>query len=185
MKNAFFLLLLVVMLHTGASAQFQKDVPSQTIQSSQTIFATPSDFSIGSFIGNIFDDQHFQMNHSYTLSYNSLLGNTTGEYVNTMIYKFDAPVLIRADIGVMHQPFGASQRQLQYGFGPNDFSGVYLKNAQILWQPTKNMTISAAYQQVPPGRWFNQMGFWGNGWGSGFNRFGSGFGGSALWQTER
>lgn len=181
MKKVIFIVGLLWILGTDASAQFQKDVPSQTIQSSQTIFATPSEFSIGSFIGNILDDKHFQMNHSYTLSYNSMLGNTTGEYVNTMIYKFDAPVMIRADVGVMHQPFGASQRQLQYGFGPNDFSGVYLKNAQVLWQPTKNMTFSAAYQQVPPGQWFNQMGFWGNGWGSGFNRFGSGFGGSAMW----
>jgi len=174
-----------VILNIGASAQFQKDVPSPTIQSSQTIFAPPSEFSIGSFLGNLFDGNQFQMHHSYTLSYNSLLGNTTGEYVNTMIYKFDAPVVLRADIGVMHQPFGASQRQLQYGFRQNDFSGIYLKNAQILWQPTKNMTISAAYQQVPPGQWFNQMGFWGNGFG--FNRFGGlgGFGGASLWQSEQ
>lgn len=185
MKKVLFIFALMWLLGTSASAQFQKDVPSPSIQSSQTIFSTPSEFSIGSFIGNIFDDQHFQMNHSYTLSYNSLLGNTTGEYVNTMIYKFDAPVMIRADIGVMHQPFGASQRQLQYGFGQNDFSGIYLKNAQVLWQPTKNMTISAAYQQIPPGQWFNQMGFWGNGWSSGLNRFGSGFGGATMWQTER
>ncbi len=184
MKKVIFIFVLMWFLGTGAAAQFQKDVPSQSIQSSQTIFATPSEFSIGSFIGNIFDDKHFQMNHSYTLSYNSMLGNTTGEYVNTMIYKFDAPVMIRADVGVMHQPFGASQRQRQYGFGQNDFSGIYLKNAQILWQPTKNMTVSAAYQQIPLGQWFNQMGFWGNGWSNGFNRFGSGFGGAAMWQTE-
>ncbi len=185
MKKVIFIFALMWFLGTSASAQFQKDVPSKTIQSSQTMFSTPSEFSIGSFIGNILDDKHFQMSHSYTLSYNSMLGNTTGEYVNTMIYKFDAPVMIRADVGVMHQPFGASQRQLQYGFGQNDFSGIYLKNAQILWQPTKNMTVSAAYQQVPPGQWFNQMGFWGNGWGNGFNRFGNGFGGEAMWQTER
>ncbi len=183
MKKVIFIFVLVVLFNSSASAQFQKDIPNQSIQSSQTIFSTPSEFSIGSMIGNIFDDKHFQMNHSYTLSYNSMLGNTTGEYVNTMMYKFDAPVMIRADIGVMHQPFGASQRQLQYGFGQNDFSGVYLKNAQILWQPTKNMTVSAAYQQVPPGQWFNQMGFWG--WGGGFNRFAGGFGGASMWQMER
>ncbi len=185
MKKILVLFLLVVVLNVEASAQFQKDVPSSTIQSSQTIFAPPADFSIGSLIGNIFDDKHFQMHHSYTLSYNSILGNTTGEYVNTMIYKFDAPVLIRADVGVMHQPFGASQRQLHYGFRPNDFSGIYLKNAQILWQPTKNMTISAAYQQVPPGQWFNQMGFWGNRFG--FNQWGgfSGLGGAAMWQSGK
>lgn len=179
MKTVFFAFALSFLLASGALAQFQKDAPTPTIQSSQTMFAAPSEFSIGSFLGNLFDENRFQMRHSYALSYNSLLGNATGEYVNTMIYQFDAPVTLRADIGVMHQPFGASQRQLQYGFGRNDFSGVYLKNAQILWQPTKNIAVSAAYQQLPPGAWFNQMGWWG------FNRFGRGFGGSMMWDSAQ
>lgn len=179
-------LVLALVLTASARAQFVKDTPSERIQSSsQTVFSRPAEWSIGSFLGNIIDDKHFQMSHSYSLSYNSLIGNTTGEYVNTITYKFDAPVLIRTDIGLMHQPFGASQKQLQSGFGANDFSGVYLKNAQVLWKPTKNMIFSASFQQVPANQWLN--GFNGFG-GNGFNRFGggfgNGFGGSMLWSSQ-
>jgi hypothetical protein len=83
-----------------------------------------------------------------------------------MVYKFNAPVWLRADIGLQHQPFGASKQQQQMGFNSSAFSGVYLKNASILYKPTENMGIMLQFSQIPASQMYL------NNWN---NRFGGGF----------
>ncbi len=168
MKKAVVMFALVLALSNAAEAQLVRDLPQQGVQDGTVGMLKPAGF-FENLLGSAFDENHFQMHHSFSLSYNSFLGNTVGEYTNTMMYKFDIPLMIRADIGVMTQPFGASPMQQQLGFSQNAFQGIYLKNFQAIYQPTKNMTFSISFQQIPAG----QM-FWGNpymnGWGGGFGR---------------
>jgi hypothetical protein len=171
-KRFVLVLALTVLFTAPLFAQAMKDMPSERIENSQQqMFGQPQQGFFGSLLGSAFDENHFRMNHSYSLAYNSFVGATTGEYVNTMIYKFDAPVMLRADIGVMHQPFGASQQQIQTGFGQNAFTGIYLKNAQLIWQPKKDMTFSIQFMQIPQGQFFNPM----------MNPMGGGFGRPSMW----
>jgi hypothetical protein len=79
-----------------------------------------------------------------------------------MIYQFDFPLTLRADIGVIHQPFGVTPMQQQWLGGQNVFQGVYLKNLQAVYKPTKDITIGLSVQQIPQGQLF-----WGNPWGMG------------------
>lgn len=163
MKKALFIALLVFMLSVSAHAQFAKDVPRQTVSDgAAAVFQQPSESFFANLLGPAFDEHHFQMRHSYSLTYNSLFGTTVGEYVNTMIYRFDFPLAVRADIGVLHQPFGTSPLQAQFLGGQNAFQGVYLKNLQAIYQPTKDLTLSLSFQQIPQGYFF-----WGSPWGFG------------------
>jgi hypothetical protein len=163
MKKAFLTAVLVVGISLSASAQFSKDVPRQTVEDgTAAIFRKPSESFFGQLLGPAFDENHFQMRHSYSLMYNSFFGNTVGEYVNTMIYQFDFPLTLRADIGVIHQPFGVTPMQQQFLGGQNVFQGVYLKNLQAVYKPTKDITIGLSFQQIPQGQLF-----WANPWGMG------------------
>ncbi len=163
MKKAFLTAVLVVGISLSAAAQFSKDVPRQTVEDgTAAIFRKPTESFFGQLLGPAFDENHFQMHHSYTLTYNSLFGNTVGEYVNTMIYQFDFPLTLRADIGVIHQPFGVTPMQQQWLGGQNIFQGIYLKNLQAVYKPTKDITIGLSVQQIPQGQLF-----WGNPWGMG------------------
>lgn len=80
-----------------------------------------------------------------------MMNNTVGEYVNTMTYQFNFPLILRADIGVMHQPFGASNEQLRSGLGSDAFTGVYLKNAEAIYRPSRNLTIGIMFRQFRAG----------------------------------
>ncbi|MCS7013155.1 MAG: hypothetical protein RMI34_00160 [Chloroherpetonaceae bacterium] len=163
MKKMLFAVILVLTLSVSTQAQFVKDVPRQTVSDgAAAVFQRPSESLFSNLLGPAFDENHFQMHHSYSLTYNSLFGTTVGEYVNTMIYRFDFPLALRADIGVIHQPFGTSPVQNQFLGGQNPFQGVYLKNLQAVYQPTKDLTLSFSIQQVPQGYFF-----WGNPWGFG------------------
>jgi hypothetical protein len=71
--------------------------------------------------------------------------------VNTMTYQFNFPLMLRADVGVMHQPFGASNEQLKSGIGSDAFSGVYLKNAAAIYSPSRDLSIGIMFRQYRPG----------------------------------
>jgi hypothetical protein len=168
MKKAVVIFTLVLALSGAAQAQLVRDLPRQGVEDGTSAMLKPAGF-FENLLGNAFDENHFQMRHSFSLNYNSFLGNTTGEYVNTMIYKFDIPLMIRADVGVMAQPFGVSAMQQQLGYNQSAFQGVYLKNVQAIYQPTKNMTFSVSFQQIPAG----QM-YWGNPYMNGYGTGGFG-----------
>lgn len=165
---AAFTFVLLIALAETASAQLVRDMPRQGVSDATPSMVKPAGF-FENFLGTAFDDTHFQMNHSYSLEFNSFIGTTIGEYTNTMIYKFDIPLTIRADVGVMHQPFGGGQIQGANGLQQNLFSGVYLKNAEVNYQPSENMLISVRFVQAPNGNPY----FYGNPYyGGGRNGFG-------------
>lgn len=138
-------------LITDANAQLVRDLQKQETQNTSSVLVTSPGSTYGSsFLSAVLDNPHFNMSHSYSFEYNSLMNNTVGEYVNTMTYDFNFPLSIRADIGVMHQPFGASDKQMQYGLGSDAFTGIYLKNASLLYQPTDNLWMSISVQQYNP-----------------------------------
>lgn len=142
------MLSLVALSPTVSHAQLKRDIPGKGIQdASSSLISSPSTTMQESLFNALLDPEHFRMSHSYSVQYNSLLNNTVGEYVNTMTYAFDIPLMIRADIGLMHQPFGVSNKQKQYGFGSDAFSGVYLKNLSMTYQPFKNLWMGISFQR--------------------------------------
>ncbi|NTW50727.1 MAG: hypothetical protein HGB19_13560 [Chlorobiales bacterium] len=153
MKNALLIAALLTLLALPAQAQLVRDLPGERISDAAPgLVQSPGGPGLfESFIGSAFNDSHFQMHHSYSLQYSSGMNNTVGEYVNTMTYQFDFPLTLRTDIGVMHQPFGASNEQLKQGIGSDAFTGLYLKNASATYRPTRDLTIGILFQQYRPG----------------------------------
>ncbi|ACF14151.1 conserved hypothetical protein [Chloroherpeton thalassium ATCC 35110] len=151
-KKALSIFALAFCFATSASAQLIRDLPCAGVEDASSAYMQqPTTGMFESFLSSAFDETHFSMSHSYSLTYTSLLNTTVGEYVNTMVYQFDIPLMLRADIGISHQPFGASGTQLKYGYGDGDLSGVYLKNAELLYQPLKNLSIGVSYRQYRAG----------------------------------
>lgn len=164
MKNLVLTAALVFFLALPAKAQLVRDIPGERIPDATTglVQAPGTTGFFESFLGSAFSDNRFQMHHSYTLQYSSAINNTVGEYVNTMTYQFDFPLILRADIGVMHQPFGASSEQLKNGLGTDAFTGIYLKNASAIYRPTRDLTIGIMFQQFragEPGYFWNRNQF--------------------------
>jgi hypothetical protein len=155
MNFKLLLIISLIILEPAISqAQLKRDLPDHSIDNaSSMLVASPSMDQGGSLFNTLLDPEHFRMSHSYSLEYNSMMNNTVGEYVNTMRYAFDFPLVLRADIGMMHQPFGASDKQAQYGFGSDAFTGVYLKNASLTYRPFKNLLMGISYQR------YNAMGY--------------------------
>jgi len=159
-KKALFVFAVVFCFSISAQAQLIRDLPGAATENASSAYIQPPSSDVfESFISSAFDEKHFNMSHSYSLTYTSLMNTTIGEYVNTMVYQFDIPLILRADIGVSHQPFGASDAQLKYGYGEGDLSGVYLKKAELLYQPLKNLSIGVSYRQYRAGSLYS---FWDN-----------------------
>ena len=88
-----------------------------------------------------------EMHHSYSMSVSSFGGGNNfseGLYTNTLLYRFDAPAVMRMDIGVLHDPFGTQK------FGNNSNNAqLFLKNLSLDYKPTQNTVLSFGFRQVP------------------------------------
>ncbi|MDX2129685.1 MAG: hypothetical protein SFU91_11690 [Chloroherpetonaceae bacterium] len=144
-------------------AQSLRDIQRDKVTDAGSTMFKPGESFFGNLLGSAFDENHFRMNHSYALQFNSFTGATTGEYTNTMVYRFNFPLMIRADVSMMHQPLGVSQLQRDRGFGGMNFNGIYLRNLSAIYQPTKDLGFGVSFSQVPQGALWQNGGWFGNG----------------------
>ena len=141
----------------SASAQFKPEASRESESPGGLITQPPSTMMFGWF-----DPSKFSMHHSFELSYLSAAGQgmSLGTYTNTMMYQFADNLNARADVSMSFTPtnsfsaFGAK--------GANNFSGVYLRNAQISYRPWENFQVQVQYSQIPYGTYgfspfFNPM----------------------------
>ena len=148
-----------------ASAQYKSDAAVEAMMAQSRIYG--EGFSLDKF----FDPKYFQMRHSYEMSFGSYGGGTTslGEYTNTMMWRFSQRLAARVDVGVAHSMFGSSPTGVAGVPGSqNSFANIYLKNAEIAYQPMKNMTLHVAFRQAPRGYGYyaSPYGYYGPGYGS-------------------
>lgn len=126
------------------------------------------------------DLSRVQMNHTLGFGYASAGGQgySQGYYMNTLSYRFNAPVMLRLRTGVTNNPFMASGSMTQPGqsalssfFNNAEFFG----GADVIWKPRDNVRIQLSVDRLPPGYYgyYNPYGF-----GSIFNdyRYDSAFG---------
>ncbi|HEB84711.1 MAG TPA: hypothetical protein ENI92_06870, partial [Bacteroidetes bacterium] len=69
---------------------------------------------LGSVFYGILDPSRIAMSHQMGMTYASFGGEgfTQGYYLNTMTYRFDAPVLFRLRLGVANDPFATGSNAL-------------------------------------------------------------------------
>lgn len=165
----------------SAEAQYKSDAAAEAMMAQSRIYGDG-----GFSLGKMFDPRYFQMSHSYQMSFGSGGGGSAGmgEYTNTMMWRFSPKLAARVDVGVAHSLFGGAPTGVGGVPGSqNSFANVYLKNAEVAYQPMKNMTLHLSFRQAPRGYgyYMNPYGYYGNPYaGYGYGGYGGYNGASAF-----
>jgi len=129
-----------------ARAQFKADAARDAEPAGSLITQPPSSVMFGWF-----DPSKFSMHHSMEMSYMSFGGQgmSLGTYTNTMMYQFADNLNARADISMSFSP--SSSFSSFGGKGSSNFSGIYLRDAQLNYRPWENFQVQLQYSQLPYG----------------------------------
>jgi len=166
-----YLLLIAFTLCLGsaqvATAQYKSDAAAEAMMSQAKIYGD------GFSLNKLFDPRFFQMRHSYEMSFGSVGGasGSMGEYTNSMMWRFSQKLAARVDVGVAHNMFGNAPTGTGLPGSQNSAASIYLKNAEVAYQPMKNMTLHLSFRQAPRGYgyYMSPYGYYGNGGYGGYN----------------
>lgn len=149
---------------TPASAQRTADLPGR-----QAPVALTDAGSGGLSLGKLFNAETLKFSQSYELSYGSgpVGGVGLGVYTSSLRWQPSAKLAGRVDVGVAHSPFGSSGVQSALGFDNAGDVRVFLRNAELAYRPTENMTLQLRVQQSPYGAYASPYGY-GPGYGLGY-----------------
>jgi len=93
-------------------------------------------------------------------------GMTMGTYTNSMMYQFANNLNARADVSMSFTPTNSFSSF--GGKGANNFSGLYLRDAQLNYQPWDNFQVRLQYSQLPYGSYYYSPFFFPMTGGNGF-----------------
>lgn len=168
MRNVLSLLCLVACLAIAvpAQAQLRGDVVAERAPT-KLYDAGASGF----VLNKLFSPAHFQMRHSYEMSVGSAPGGSysLGAYTNTLAWQFSDKLAARADISFAFSPFGSSAFGQEGGL---ENGRLFLRNAEVAYRPTENMTFHLQVRQSPYGAYASPYGAYGYG---GYGRTGFGY----------
>lgn len=119
----------------------------------------------------LLDPSRLSMQHQMGMGYMSAGGRgyTQAYYLNTLTYRFNAPVLMRLHLGVANNPFasysstGPGESAMTNMFNNAEFFG----GADIEWQPRDNVHLRFSVHKMPAGM-YNPYGY-----ASPYSRYGS------------
>jgi hypothetical protein len=99
-----------------------------------------------SFLASIFDPQRFSMHQSYSMSFMSGGGGSTGlsMFTNTLSYRASDNLFISADVSAVYSPFSS--------FGDafsKSLNGIYLTNARLDWKLGESTFMRIEYDGGP------------------------------------
>lgn len=152
MRTAFLLLCLVLTLSLASPADAQFRETAQQNRSIQTQL-----YDAGSTAANALElgADHFRMAHSYGASFSSFGGETAsmGMYTNSMMWQFNSDWAARMDVSVSH-PFTTGQSG---AFGSQQ-TRVFLRNAEVAYEPSDQFQVRLQFRQSPHGRYMSPNG---------------------------
>jgi len=177
MRTYLILIAFVMCLGSAqvASAQYKSDAAAEAMMAQSRIYGE------GFSLDKLFDARFFQMTHCYQMSFGSSAfgSGSMGEYTNTLMWRFSQKLAARVDVAVAHDLIGGGLGNGLPGT-QNSFAKIYLKNAEVAYQPMKNMTLHLSIRQAPYGygSYLSPYGQYGYGGYANYNRsrVGLGFG---------
>ncbi|KAB2909403.1 MAG: hypothetical protein LC102_02390 [Ignavibacteriales bacterium] len=170
------ILLFVIMLAIGASAQFKKD-PFDKPDIKEGLFNKEKG---GDFFSNLFNSENFSMHHSFNASYSTFgqYGLATTTYTNSMFYKFSDNLNIRLDASLVYSPYNSLGKTFQ-----DNINGLYISRAELNFKPWENTVVRIQYRNIPAGMYSGYYGGYGNPfygysnpWGSYYHSYDDWFG---------
>ncbi len=155
MRSLVFSIVFIVFIGfmTPVQSQVLRDGANQQVP--VRVYGEGNGFSLN----KLFSPEHFQLRHSYEMSYNSFGGQgmTLGTYTSSLMWQFNQKLAARADIAFSHTPFGTGG--FQQALGRDSYGKIYLKNAEIAYRPTENMQLNLSFRQSPYGRYMQPYGY--------------------------
>lgn len=152
MRTILPLLCLVFVLSVTAPAHAQlRETARQNSSVVTKLYDTGS--AATNALGNLFGAEDFRMGHSYQMSFSSFGGNTAsmGMYTNSMMWRFNSAWSARVDVSVAHPLMSNG------AFGQRE-TKVFLRNAEVSYQPSENMKFHLQVKQSPYGRYASPYG---------------------------
>ncbi len=154
MRKTLSLLCLVAFLGIAMPAQAQLRGAVAEQRAPSKLYDTGT---AGFLLNTLFNPAHFKMSHTYEMSVGSFAGNTSslGMYTNTMAWQFNDKLAARVDLSVAYSPFGN-------GLGRQEQNmRVFLRNAEVAYRPTENVSIHFQVRQSPYGAYASPYGYYG------------------------
>ena len=144
MKRLFILVFLAVSLSLanaqfrGGSGMANDEKPASTLEA----MSSHGD----DFFSRLFDPARFNMHQTYTMSFISGGGQSTGlgVFTNTFAYKAAEDLLISADISAVYSPYSSLGSAFQ-----KSINGVYLSSARLDWKMGDNTFLRVEYNGMP------------------------------------
>ncbi len=154
MRNVLSLLCLIVFLGVAmpAQAQLRENVRSQDDGTKLYGQEGPA-FSLN----QLFSPEHFQMSHSYEMSFGSFGGNASslGMYTNSMQFQFNSKLAARVDMAYAFSPFG----QMNALGATSEGGQLFLRNAEIAYRPSEKVQFHLQVRQSPHGSYMSPYGY--------------------------
>jgi hypothetical protein len=144
-------MVLVLSLLLATAAFSQSPYRDQAQPATRESFTQPV---MNSGIAGLIDPSRITMSHQMGMSYSSAGGNgmTQGYYMNTIQYRFNAPVLLRLRLGATNNPWA----QNSAGPGQGGLAGMlqdaeFFGGADLVWKPKDNIHLQLSVDRLPPG----------------------------------
>jgi hypothetical protein len=162
MRAWVVLVLALVLLSAVSDAQFRTQAVGESRVSDGLI-----EQSSGSSLFSWFNPEKFRMRHSLSFGFQSIGGQglSMGTYTNSMSYEFSDKLDARADISLSYSPYNTFST---FGGTKNNFSSIYLSNAEVNYRPSENVIVRFSFNQLPYGSysyspfyspWYRESGF--------------------------
>jgi len=119
---------------------------------------------------SLLDPERFTMHSQYMMNFSSTGGNggVMGMYLNTMEYRFNAPVVMRLQVAYQSQTGMLFGNKDNYnGFSKMDQGRLFVPSFDIIYKPFKNTTIGFSYRDMSSMSMYNPYGY---GYGYGYSR---------------
>ncbi len=98
---------------------------------------------------SLLDPNRFSMSQSYSLMFLSdgKRSQTSGFYLNRLIYQFSAPISLKLEMGYLHSSFLGEGKSA----AP---AGKFFPALELLYQPSRNFSLRLQYRVLPSLRSF-------------------------------
>lgn len=98
---------------------------------------------------SLLDPERFSMKHSYMMNFSSTGGNggVMGMYINSMEYRFNAPLIMRLKVAYQSQTGMLFGNRQEYTGLPNTQQGrLFVPSFDVIYKPWKNTTFALSYR---------------------------------------
>jgi hypothetical protein len=158
MKSLSMVITFLLTTALTAQAQLKSQVDEKQINVRESL-TTPS-----SLFG-LLSPNRFSMNQSYSLSFYSGGGQSgsLGMFNNAFNFRLSDPLMLRVDMGVMHQPFGGPK-----GSGLQNQNAHFMGGAELIYRPSERFMMQVGVSNNPyTNGSFGNYGFYENPFGRG------------------